>query len=95
MLPGHQGAVGAPHAHVSGDLSLDVLVRSGKGHLLSKVGYHIEIKAIAMSLVVLSFYFKINYKRKTVSMNLFPTTLINLDNINILQKTVWEHWAKK
>lgn len=89
MLPGHQGAGGASHAHVSGDLSLDILVLSGMGHLFLKVGYHIKIKAIAMSLVVLNFILK--YKGKiTVSMDLFPTTLINLDNINILQKTVWE-----
>lgn len=34
-----------------------------------------------MSLVVLNIYFKIRYKEKTVSIDLFLTTLINLDNI--------------
>ena len=85
MLPMHQCEDGTAHVRVSGDLSFDFLVLSGMAHLFLKVDYHIKIKAIEMSLVVLNLYFKINYKEKTiVSIYLFLTMLINLDNINTL-----------
>lgn len=84
----HQCADGTSHVRLSGDLSCDFLVLSGMAHLFLKVDYHIKIKAIEMSLVVLNL-FKINYEKSLLlALTFFLRTLINLGNTNILYNTI-------
>lgn len=87
----HQCADGTSHVRVSDDLSCDFLVLSGVAHLFLKVDYHIKIKAIEMSLVVLNLYFKINYKEKLLLVLIFFSEHLLTYRILIFYKT---HWAK-